>query len=149
MSISRAKFYKRYLEETPLHRFLGVNIENLGENKSLVSVPINSNTLNMVGSLHGGVIYVVSDVAALAALGPSLSESQFALTINIQCSIYKGTTIGPVIFRGHVVSRSRRLAFINVEVTDGNGNLVAESRLCKAITNSIPPSFAQAEDGAL
>lgn len=138
MSSTRADLYRRYVERAAVHQFLGLKVENIGEGEALVSVPVDKHTLNTAGTLHGGVIYLVSDVAALAALGPSLSGEEFALTIDIQCSVYRATTCGPVFFRGRVASRSRRLAFMNVDVTDGNGNLVAEARVTKAITHTVP-----------
>lgn len=138
MNAPRSNVYKKYIDKSPLHQFLGVKVESIEEGISRISIPINSHTLNTAGSLHGGVIYLVSDVAALAALGPCLNEDEFAVTIDIQCSVYKGTTNGTVIFQGCVAKRTRRLAFINVEVINGKGDLVAETRVTKAITHHVP-----------
>ncbi len=102
---------------------------------------MDSHTLNPAGTLHGGIVYMVDDVAAFAAIGPVLGNDEFAVTIDIQTSMYKGTTGGKAVFRARVASRSRKIAFMNVEVTDGNGKLLAETRVTKAILNNVPEPF--------
>lgn len=69
MSEDRAKIYRRNIEGAPLHRFLGFKIERINKREALVSMPVNKHTLNPAGSLHGGVVYLVSDVASFAAIG--------------------------------------------------------------------------------
>ena len=138
---TRAKIYKRNIEGAPLHQFLGLEIEKIGDREARLTMPINSHTLNLAGSLHGGAIYLAADVAAFAAIGTILSENEFAVTIDMQCSVYKGTTSGPIVFRAKVTRRTRRLAFMNVEVSDGEGNLIAETRVTKAITKTVPEVF--------
>lgn len=141
MNGEKARIYKRNIEGAPLHQFLGLKIESIGEGHSRVSVPVNDHTLNPAGSLHGGIIYIIADVAAFAALGPVLGEDEFAVTIDIHCSIYKATTSGPIIFKGRVTSRTRRLAFLNTEISDGDGKIIGEARVTKSIVNTVPESF--------
>ncbi|MFZ5597785.1 MAG: PaaI family thioesterase [Bacillota bacterium] len=141
MKEDRLEIYREIIDSTPVHRFLGVKIESMGDNQSTVSIPADSHTLNAAGNLHGGVTYLVSDVAAFAALGPSLSGEEFCVTIDYNCSIYRATSTGPVVFRARVATRTRRLAFINVSVTDEKNVLLAEARVTKAITRSVPGPF--------
>lgn len=136
-----AGVYQKNIEELPLHRFLGLKIESMGEGEARVTVPVDNQTINPAGNLHGGVVYLVSDVTAFAALGPSLGEGEFAVTIDYHSGIYRGTTSGPVVFQARVASRTRRLAFINVMVTGGDGALLAEARVTKAITHAVPKVF--------
>ncbi|TYO95110.1 PaaI family thioesterase [Desulfallas thermosapovorans] len=137
----RLSIYKESMESLPLHRFLGLKVEELGEGDSRVSIPINSNTLNVAGKLHGGVTYTVSDVAAFLALSSLLEPGEFAVTIDYQCSIYRGTGSGPVTFHARVARRAHRLAFMNVEVLGPGGELLAEARVTKAITRRQAPEI--------
>lgn len=137
----REEIYRKNIEGSPLHNFLGIKIEQMGKGEAKLSIPSDSHTLNPAGSLHGGVIYLVSDVASFAALGPSLEAGEFPVTIDIQCSVYRGTKEGPVFFQAKVATRTRRLAFINVEVRDAGGVLLAETRVTKAVTGKVPEAF--------
>lgn len=137
----REEIYRKNIEESPLHSFLGIKIERLDHGEALLSINTDSHTLNPAGSLHGGVIYLVADVASFAALGPSLEAGEFPVTIDIQCSVYRGTNNGPVFFRSKVATRTRRLAFMNVEVRDAGDVLLAEARVTKAITVKVPEAF--------
>lgn len=139
--IDRLSIYNESMEGLPLHQFLGLKVEELGGGNSRVSIPINSNTLNVAGKLHGGVTYTVSDVAAFLALSSLLEPGEFAVTIDYQCSIYRGTGSGPVIFNARVTRRAHRLAFMNVEVLSPGGELLAEARVTKAITRRQAPEI--------
>lgn len=141
MNQARADIYKRNIEGLPLHRFLGLKIENIGEGESTVTIPVDSHTVNPAGTLHGGVVYMVSDVAAFAAIGPVLGEDEFAVTIDVQTSVYRGAADGQVVFRARVTSRTKKFAFMNVEVINGSGKLLAETRVTKAILNTVPEPF--------
>lgn len=141
MTINNAEIYKRNVEGAPLHQALGLNIDIMEEGESRVTMPTQNYTLNPAGMLHGGVVYLVADVASFAAVGSILGPDEFAVTIDIQCSIYKGTKAGPIVFRASVTRRTRRLAFMNVKVSDGEGALIAEARVTKAITGTVPNGF--------
>jgi len=141
LDADRAYTYKKNIEEASLHKFLGLNIEKIENGEALLSMPVQGSTLNPAGSLHGGVVYLAADVAAFSAIGSILCEDEFAVTIDIHCSIYKGTRNGPILYKAKVAKRTRRLAFINVEVTDYDVNLIAEARVTKAITRPVPKVF--------
>jgi uncharacterized protein (TIGR00369 family) len=141
VNIARARIYKQNIESNPLHQFLGLRIDSVGEGEARVTIPINGHTLNQAGGLHEGIIHLVADVAAFAAIGPSLDNNEFPVTLEIQCRIYKETGNGPIFFKSKIAGRIRKMAFINVEVSDGYGNLVAEAKITKNITDSVPQAF--------
>lgn len=137
----RADVYRRNVLGTPLHQFIGLEINSIGEGEAELSVAVNSKTQNLLDCLHGGIFYLVSDVTAFMSLGPSLAFNEFPVTIDIQCSLYKGISSGQAVFRGRVSSCTPHLAFINVEVTGDNGELLAETRVTASIINRIPGTF--------
>ena len=77
-----ANLYKQGIESLPLHQFLGLKILKVGEFSATVRVNVDSHTLNPGDAFHGGVIYLVADVTAFAAVGPSLGENDFAVSID-------------------------------------------------------------------
>lgn len=141
MNLDRAKTYKQNVESNPLHQYIGLKIESMEKGEARIVIPVDGNTRSASGHLHGGVIYLVSDVAAFTALGPILDNGEYGLTIDIQCSIFRGTKNGIAVFQAQVTNRSRRLATMDVKVNDSEGNLVAECRVTKAITSMVPEAF--------
>ena len=141
MSNSREQIYKEYFEQHPLHKLIGIKIDRIESKKAEVSIPINSNTINIAGSLHGGVIYLVSDVASFVSLEHSLGESEYAVTIDLQCSVYKAASDSTILFKAELTKRTRRLAFINVQVFGGEQDLIAEARVTKAIIKKVPETL--------
>jgi len=135
-----AASFKRMIEELPLHKFLGLKISSVGELEASLIIVVGDSTINPAGSLHGGVIYLMADVSSSVAIETSLSSDEHAVTIDTQTSIYRGTTEGEVTFQALVARRTRRLAFINVKITDSEGQLIAESRITKAIVNGVHSS---------
>jgi uncharacterized protein (TIGR00369 family) len=141
MEKTRLEVYKESMESLPLHQFLGLKVEELGDGGSQVSIPIDGHTVNALDILHGGVTYAVSDVAAFLAAASTLGPGEFAVTVDYQCSIYRGAAGGSVTFQAQVTRRTRRLAFMNVKVLDNHGELLAEARVTKAITYTVPAAL--------
>lgn len=65
---------------------LGVQIEYLGNDKIIGTVPYRQDTANVVGFMHGGTIFATGDTLAGAFLWAISEGNQYAVTIsaNIQ-----------------------------------------------------------------
>jgi len=79
--------------------------------------------LNGVDIAHGGAVFALADLAFAVA---SNSHGTVAVAINVSISYMKATTMGTVLeAEAQERSRNPKLASYTVNVTDGNGDLVA------------------------
>lgn len=86
------------------------------------TMPLDKRHLNGVGTAHGGAIFTLADIAlALAAL----SHGNLALTLSISISYIKPGKIGPLVAEAREISASGRVSHFEVEVRDGEKNIVA------------------------
>ncbi len=114
----------------PLHRALGVRLEERREDFARISITPSAVTQGGVaGGLHGGILAALVDIAMLAALSTVQRPGQEpAGTADLNIT-YLRPAIGPRIFaEGTVVKRGRQLAMIEVSIIDEQDRLCAKGR---------------------
>jgi len=109
----------------PLFTFLGGRFEGMGEGRARVSLPITENVVNVNGRVHGSALFALLDFAMGAAL-MSLERS-FARTATAQMDIHfiRSARRGTLHSEAWVVRRGRGISFVEGEVRDDDGELIA------------------------
>ena len=109
----------------PLFTFLGGRFDGMGEGRARVSLPVTESVLNVNRRVHGSALFALLDFAMGAAL-MSVDRS-FARTATVQMDLHfirsarKGTLHG----EAWVVHRGRGISFMEGEIRDGDGQLIA------------------------
>jgi uncharacterized protein (TIGR00369 family) len=123
--------------DTPLLAFIGARPLDAKRPDFGIALSVTSDTLNAVGALHGGVISTLLDVAAYMALAPELDADEEAITHALFVSYQRGASSGDQLaVRGHVVRRSRRLAFVTAELGDDE-QVLATAHVTKSIVRTV------------
>lgn len=100
----------------PFHRFCGISLVSQEPGKSVVHMPINDNTGNVNGVLHGGVLYAMIDVAAFLALVPLFAPGETAVSHDVHVSVMRPIPKGATLeLRAAVRRRGKSIAFMQVE----------------------------------
>lgn len=100
----------------PFHRFCGISLVRQEPGKSIVHMPINDNTGNVNGVLHGGVLYAMMDVAAFLALVPLFAPGETAVSHDVHVSVMRPIAKGSTLeLRAAVRRRGKSIAFMQVE----------------------------------
>lgn len=121
------------VRQLPLHRHLGVNGLEAADGRSELWLTVGEASTNPAGVLHGGVAYLLCDVAAYTALLSVLEDGVEAATHDIHVSVIAPASPGERIrFRGQVVHRGRRLAFTEAAAHAGD-RLLATARVTKTV----------------
>jgi uncharacterized protein (TIGR00369 family) len=68
------------LQAHPLHQMMGVSALQAQDGRAALEVEVTPERVNAVGMFHGGILYVISDLACLAALLTRLDEGDTAAT---------------------------------------------------------------------
>lgn len=117
----------------PLHRYVGVETLQASDGQAHFEITIGSQTVNPLGVFHGGVVYMLCDMACYAALVSTLSEGEDAVTHDIHVSMMRAAKLGDCIrFEGRVLKRGRSLAFMEAQASL-NGQLIARAAVTKSI----------------
>lgn len=125
-----------YLLQHPLHRAMGLREIHTGGGEARFEVEIGPDTVNTADMFHGGVVYALADLAALAAVLTRLDDGQFAVTHDIHVSMMRAGMRGQrAQFEARVLRSGRSVAFVEVNVTC-EGALLARAAVTKSILKS-------------
>jgi len=114
---------KSYFETNDkLGKHLGIKVLEVSEGFAKVKVEITESHLNGIGTVHGGTIFTLADVAFAAA---SNSHGTVAVAVNVNISFVKAASKGVLYAEARELSRNPKLANYDIRVTDENGNLIA------------------------
>jgi uncharacterized protein (TIGR00369 family) len=126
----------------PLHRACGLEVLASADGRSEITFAVNDFTGNIIGTLHGGILYAMMDVAAFMALLPVLPEGLHGVTADIQVSVLRAARAGDVVHvRGRVDRVGRTLANMRTEAflpTPEGERLIATATVVKSL---IPSPF--------
>jgi uncharacterized protein (TIGR00369 family) len=83
--------------------------------------------------VHGGVLALIADAAALAAISTLIENTERAAgTAELNIS-YLRPAMGSVVGEGRVLRKGRTLVVADVDLTDDQGKLLAKGRVSYAI----------------
>jgi uncharacterized protein (TIGR00369 family) len=116
----------------PLHRMLGLHYQapEPGVGHAEVRMPITPEALGFTGSLHGGAIATMVDLAcALAAVGISGFDptKETMVTSDMHVRYLGRPRTDTVIAKADVVKRGRQLIVVTCDVVDEDDHLVAHA----------------------
>ncbi len=126
---------KREFEEFPLHRVLGLTLEELQAGSARICLTTSKVTLGGVGgSVHGGLLAAMVDIAMLEALVPMLRKGETtAGTVDLNIT-YLRPALGEKIYAEATVLRKGRTTVVTeVSIIDGAGKLCAKGRTIYAL----------------
>lgn len=116
------------------HRWAGIRVTHEAPGEVEVALDVSGHHLNLVGSLHGGMIATVADTAMGLAVRTALPEGSAPVTAQMEVRFVAPVRGGTVLGRGRVVRTGRRAAFAEADVVDGSGELVARASATFVIT---------------
>ncbi len=102
--------------KAPLQQFCGLTLKYQSKEYADCVFTVGENTGTPFGTIHGGVLYAMMDVAGFCALLPYLEETEHAVSHNVNYSLMRAAKDGEdVVLRARVLKRGYKVAFISVE----------------------------------
>jgi len=126
---------KREFDDFPLHAVLGLTLEELRPGFARICLSTSKVTLGGVGgSVHGGLLAAMVDIAMLEALIPLLRKGEkTAGTVDLNIT-YLRPAIGAMVFADATVLRKGRTTVVTeVAISDSAGKLCAKGRTIYAL----------------
>jgi uncharacterized protein (TIGR00369 family) len=120
-------FTREYQKRIPFLMHLGIVTEELGEGRARLSIPVDTQLTNSMGTVHGVVIMSLLDVALCTAARTLHPDSIGAITIDMSTSFIGGGSGGMLLAEARVMKDGRSMSFVEAEAKNLDGSLVAKA----------------------
>ncbi len=115
-------------QANPFFCLTGIDIVNAEPGRAVLTMPVRPDMHNGVGWLQGGMLVAIADEAMALALYPLLGKNEGIATIAESTSFIKGVRKGTIKAEARVIKKGRRVAFMEAEVWDDDGEKTLLSR---------------------
>lgn len=113
------------LELAPITDLLGVRPVSLGEGQAQVALEADERLHNAMGTLHGGVLCDVADVAMGVAMATVLDDDETFATLQTSISYLRAVREDRLVATARLVQRGSSTGHLECGIHDSDGNLVA------------------------
>jgi uncharacterized protein (TIGR00369 family) len=107
--------------------FLGLRLDRVDRGEVDISLALEPRHLNLVGTLHGGMIATLADTATGLAYRTVLEPGTSHVTSSLTVTFLSPGMSGTVSARGRVVKRGRRFGYAEADVVDEEDALLARA----------------------
>ncbi|HEX2021306.1 MAG TPA: PaaI family thioesterase [Candidatus Thermoplasmatota archaeon] len=122
------------IRNPPFHRWLQVSVVDVPPGRAVLRIPPNKEFVGnpFIPAVHGGIVAALVDLAGGAAL---FVELQFPTpTIDMRVDYLRPAIAGKALTAdARVKSLGKTVAFVDVDVTDEDGRLVATGRCAYSV----------------
>lgn len=121
------EFTREYQKKIPFVSHLKILTETLGHGEARLSLPIEARLTNSFGTVHGGVILSLLDVALCTAARTLHPDSLGVITIDLSTSFIGAGSGARLIADARVMKDTRSVSFVEGEAKNEDGSLVAKA----------------------
>ena len=121
------------VDDSTFHRNFGMRLEHVAEGEVDLSLEAGSEHLNLMGTVHGGVLATLADSATGLAYRTVLEPGMTFTTIQLSLTYLTAGRAGRIVARGRVVKRGRRTGYAEADVVDGQERLLARATALLAV----------------
>jgi len=133
------EFAREYQKRIPFVQHLRIHTDSLGKGSARLSVPVEGHLTNSLGTVHGGVIMSLLDVALCTAARTLHPESVGVITINLSTS-FIGAGSGTTLYaEARVLKDGRSMSFVEGEAMNEDGTLVAKATATVRVLHKEKP----------
>ena len=122
------QLFEQFMGASPFPGVVGLKLDEIREDHVVMSMPFKDELVTIGTVVHGGAIATLIDTAATAAAWatPTPPENLRGTTVALNVSYLTAANSADLRAEARVLRRGKNLSFIDVEVTDGDGALVAK-----------------------
>jgi uncharacterized protein (TIGR00369 family) len=125
---SKADFKTRAItNDVAVARLIGFETKEIGDGRATVTLRAGPQHANPMGTLHGGILCDIADAAMGIAFASTLAPEESFTTVELKINFFRPVWEADLKAEGRVVRRGRSLGYIECEVVDERGQLVAKA----------------------
>jgi uncharacterized protein (TIGR00369 family) len=126
------ELYKEWMAEPGMIANIGARIVEVDVGKLVLEADMRVEAHSFPTSrgpiVHGGAIATLADECLASVAFTQADEGETTVTADLKVDFLRPARLGRLVARGAVRHRTRRLAFCEATVEDGEGTVVAEAR---------------------
>src|SRR5215471_17523324 len=112
---------------SPAGRLIGFEVPESGNGRALVTLHAGPQHTNPMGTLHGGILCDIADAAMGIAFASTLEPGESFTTVELKINFIRPVREAKLFAEGEVAHRGRTIGYVECDVIDENGKLVAKS----------------------
>ena len=118
------KFMAFYNQSDPFKNACNIQVLEMGQGHSKIQMDMEEKLLNFMGTLHGGALFTLADVAA----GTSITyHNRRCVTLNSNINFIKSPAFGKITAYGREISLDGNIANCEIEIYDHTETLVGKA----------------------
>ena len=121
------KVLRGELPPPPIARLLGFVVKSIEPGHAIFEMEADERHHNPMGTLHGGVYCDLADAAMGYAYAATLGEGETFTTIELKINFLRAVRKATLTAEARVVKAGSTLGYIECDVKDQNGKLVAKA----------------------
>ncbi|MGH9742284.1 MAG: PaaI family thioesterase, partial [Candidatus Acidiferrum sp.] len=111
----------------PVALLIGFEIKEAADGRALITLAAGPRHANPMGTLHGGILCDIADAAMGIAFATTLTPGESFTTIELKINFFCPVQTALLQAQGKVVRRGSTVGYVECEITDDCGRLVAKS----------------------
>jgi uncharacterized protein (TIGR00369 family) len=120
--------------DVPVARLIGFEAKEIADGRAVVTLAAGPQHANPMGTLHGGILCDISDAAMGMAFASTLAPEETFTTVELKINFFRPVWEANLKAEGKVLRRGRSLGYVECEITDERGQLIAKaSSTCMAL----------------
>ncbi len=120
--------------DVPVMRLIGFEAKEIADGRAVVTLAAGRQHANPMGTLHGGILCDIADAAMGMAFASTLGPGESFTTIELKINFFRPVWEAQLRAEGKVVRRGSTIGYIECEIADEGGRLVAKaSSTCMAL----------------
>src|SRR5215813_1539844 len=113
--------------DVPVGRLVGFEVKELGDGRATIVLSAGPQHANPMGTLHGGILCDIADAAMGMAFASTLAPKESFTTVELKINFFRPIWETHLKAEGRVVRRGQSLGYVECEITDERGRLVAKA----------------------
>lgn len=111
----------------PVARLIGFEAKDIADGRATVSLAAGPQHANPMGTLHGGILCDIADAAMGMAFASTLAPDESFTTVELKINFFRPVWQASLKAEGKVVRRGRTLGYLECEISDERGQLIAKA----------------------
>jgi len=113
--------------DVPIARLIGFEAKDIADGRATVTLAAGPQHANPMGTLHGGVLCDIADAAMGIAFASTLAAEESFTTVELKINFFRPVWEAQLRAEGKVVRRGRTVGYIECEISDERGQLIAKA----------------------
>jgi uncharacterized protein (TIGR00369 family) len=135
------KMLRGEAEPPPIARLVGFTLKSIEPGRAVFEMEVDERHHNPMGTLHGGIYCDLADAAMGYAYAATLTDGESFTTIELKINFLRGVRKATLTADARVVKAGSTLGYIECDVKDHAGRLVARAAsTCIKLKQGSPAS---------